>query len=49
MSDAKAIRGTAACKGVEWYDALDVPFNASGPKELDEPTFDADVTFEATP
>jgi hypothetical protein len=49
VADAKAIRGTAACKGVEWYDALDVPFNASGPKELDEPKFDADVTYEATP
>ena len=43
-----AIRGTAACKGVEWFDALTMPTSHDGPKPLDEPKFDAEVTFEAT-
>ena len=47
--DAKAIRGTATCKGVAWYDALDQMFVEGGPEKLDEPEFDAEVTFEAVP
>ena len=53
--DAKSLDGTATCKGVEWYDALDLPFGGAGPfgdggpKELDLPKFDAEVTFEAFP
>ena len=45
---AATLRGTASCKGVEWYDALDLPTRPDGPKPLDEPKFDAEVTFEAT-
>jgi hypothetical protein len=53
--DAKSLDGTATCKGIEWYDALDSPFGGagpfgtSGPAEVDEPKFDAEVTFEAFP
>lgn len=47
--DAKAIRGTATCKGVQWFDALLPPFEAGVPPGLDEPKFDAEVTFEAFP
>jgi hypothetical protein len=47
--DAKAIRGSATCKGVKWYDALDLPFSAEEPQVLDQPKFDAEVTFEAVP
>jgi hypothetical protein len=47
--DANAIRGSAICKGVAWYDALDMQFNAGPPKPLDEPKFDAEITFEAVP
>lgn len=45
--DARALRGRATCKGLEWYDDLDLQQNAAGPKPLDEPKFDAEVTFEA--
>jgi hypothetical protein len=47
--DATAIRGSATCKGVAWYDALDMQFTAGPPKPLDEPKFDAEITFEAVP
>jgi hypothetical protein len=47
--DAQALRGRATCKGVEWFDVLDSsPMGADGPKALDVPKFDAEVTFEAT-
>ena len=51
VADAKALRGTATCKGVEWYDALDLgfAFPQGEPKPVDEPKFDAEVTFEAVP
>jgi hypothetical protein len=51
VADAKALRGTATCKGVEWYDALDLGFAMpqGEPKPIDEPKFDAEVTFEAVP
>jgi hypothetical protein len=51
VADKSAIRGTATCKGVEWYDALDQPFGfgPEGPEPLDEPPFDAEIWFEAKP
>jgi hypothetical protein len=33
---------------VEWYDALDVQIPRPS-EEADEPKFDAELTFEATP
>jgi hypothetical protein len=45
--DATAIRGSATCKGIVWYDALDMAFTQGPPKPLDEPSFDAEITFEA--
>ena len=49
VADAKGIRGTASCKGVEWIDALDMQFGPLGPKPAPAPKFDAEVTFEAVP
>ena len=50
VADAKELRGTATCKGVEWFNALDLPFTTTtAPKPLDQPKFDAEVTFEAHP
>ena len=46
--DAEALRGSATCKGVEWFDVMDSPMDPDGPKALDVPKFDAEVTFEAT-
>jgi hypothetical protein len=49
-ADENEIGGSATCKGVKWYDAIgmfDMPPGA--PEPLDEPEFDAEVTFEATP
>jgi hypothetical protein len=45
---ADALRGTATCTGVRWFDELDMSDDPDGPKPLDEPAFDAKVTFEAT-
>jgi hypothetical protein len=45
--DESAVRGTATCKGLEWYDALVLQPGPAGPVPLDEPKFDAEVTFEA--
>jgi hypothetical protein len=47
--DAKAIRGTATCTEVAWYDASNQPFEAGQQPSLDEPKFDAEITFEAVP
>ena len=47
--DATAMRGSATCKGVQWYDALDMAFTRGEPKKIDEPKFDAEITFEALP
>jgi hypothetical protein len=49
VADKAKIKGTATCKGLEWYDALDSGFTPDGPKELGEPKFDAELTFEAIP
>jgi hypothetical protein len=45
-ADETGVKGTATCKGLQWTDALDMSFVES-PKPLDEPKFDADITFEA--
>ncbi len=51
VADESAVRGTATCRGVQWYDALDqgVGWEMEGPEALDEPEFDAEIAFEATP
>lgn len=49
LVDATGIRGSPTCKGVAWYDALDMEFTQGPPKPLDEPKFDAEITFEAVP
>ncbi|MBA2718029.1 MAG: hypothetical protein H0U52_02125 [Chloroflexi bacterium] len=45
--DASALRGSATCKGLEWYDVMDMLAGPAGPKPLDQPKFDAEVSFEA--
>ena len=47
-ADKTGVRGTATCRGVEWYDALD-GVSIEQPKPADQPEFDAEITFEATP
>ena len=47
--DASGMRGSATCKGVAWYDALDMEFTQGPPTPLPEPKFDAEITFEAVP
>jgi hypothetical protein len=49
VADETAIRGTATCKGLEWYDSLDAFSGTTQPKAVDAPKFDAEITFEATP
>lgn len=49
VADESALRGTATCKGLAWFDAMSGPLGAMGPSEIDEPKFDAEITFEATP
>ena len=50
VADKTGLRGKATCKGLEWYDALDLGgFSPDEPKDLDLPKFDAELTFEATP
>jgi hypothetical protein len=50
VADKTALRGKATCKGLESYDALDLGgFSPDGPKDLDLPKFDAELTFEAAP
>ena len=49
VADASGLRGTASCKGLTWFDAMIGPLGPSGPDEIDEPEFDAEITFEATP
>ena len=45
---ADAFRGTATCTGVQWFDELSSMDGPGDPKPIDEPAFDAEVTFEAT-
>jgi hypothetical protein len=49
VADKTRIKGTATCRGLEWYDALDSDFGPDGPSGLGEPKFDAELTFEAVP
>jgi hypothetical protein len=49
VADKTRIKGSATCRGLEWYDALDSNFTADGPTALGEPKFDAELTFEAVP
>ena len=48
VADKTGVRGSATCRGVEWYDALD-GVSIAQPKPADAPMFDAEITFEATP
>ena len=48
-ADASGLEGTASCRGMQWYDALDTSWTAQAPEPIDEPEWDAEVTFEATP
>ncbi len=48
QADKSGLRGTATCRGVEWYDALGGESNMM-PKPAEAPKFDAEITFEATP
>lgn len=49
-ADETAMRGSATCKGLRWSDAIGGGFTATGPAYIpDEPAFDAEITFEATP
>lgn len=47
VADQTALKGSATCKGLEWTDALEVPFSDE-PTEIGQPAFDAEITFEAT-
>jgi hypothetical protein len=47
-ADKTAVRGTATVAGVQWYDAVD-GISVEAPKPADQPPFDAEITFEATP
>jgi hypothetical protein len=50
QADARRVLGSASCKGVTWFDALDQGFGLpSEPKPIDVPAFDAELTFEAAP
>ena len=46
-ADEKRVAGTATCNGLTWMDALEQP-TFDMPEPLDEPEFDAEITFEAT-
>jgi hypothetical protein len=48
VADETGLSGTATCRGLTWYDAL-IPLGPMAPSEVDEPEFDAEITFEATP
>jgi len=45
---ATGVEGVATCKGLQWTNALDQPW-ISEPEPIDEPKFDAEITFEARP
>lgn len=52
-ADETSLRGTATCKGLRWADALGGfggGLGAAGPAYIpDQPAFDAEITFEASP
>jgi hypothetical protein len=47
VANETSLKGSATCMGLEWSDALVAPFPGD-PKEIDQPAFDAEITFEAT-
>jgi len=54
LADVTGIRGSATCKGLEWYDVMSsefpFPFASESPGSgSDEPNFDAEIEFEAFP
>ena len=49
VADASGFSGTATCRGLTWFDAMMGPLAPVEPSEVDEPEFDAEITFEATP
>lgn len=52
LADEKGVRGSATCKGLEWYDAMAAPFPgllSSATPGVGEPKFDAEIEFEAFP
>lgn len=49
VADKSRIKGTATCKGLEWYDAVGMGFTPEASAGLGEPKFDAELTFEAVP
>ena len=48
-SDATALMGKATCKGLRWANALGTGSGGYEPFIKDEPAFDAEITFQATP
>ena len=48
VADATALRGSATCRGLQWYDAVDRPMSLTSPSPVaSAPISDAEVTFEA--
>jgi hypothetical protein len=49
-ADTTGLVGTATCKGLRWADAIGGSMGALEPPYIkDQPPFDAEITFEATP
>ncbi len=47
-ADATGVEGTATCRGLSWSDYFSSSSGMGFPQEIDgEPTFDAEITFEA--
>ncbi len=50
QADDTGLVGTATCKGLRWADALRGNMGSLEPAYIkDQPAFDAEITFEATP
>lgn len=49
-ADATGLDGTASCTGLRWSDAISSGYSESyEPPYIDQPAFDAEITFEAAP
>ena len=49
-ADATGLVGKASCKGLRWSDAISTGISESyQPPYIDQPAFDAEITFEAAP
>lgn len=49
-ADGTGLVGTATCKGLRWADAMSGSMGSLEPAYIkDQPAFDAEITFEATP